>query len=109
MAIYSYVLLDWVSALKNSDLEKKDVGWMAMRGSWGRKKRSGIGSRNVTPIHDSLSFDNGAWGIQGSKSFNYNPYHQAIEEKFVKKSIPKIDERDINKFVLYFNKLRTTN
>lgn len=89
-------------------MEKKDVGWMAMRGSWGRKKRSSVGSRNVTPIHDSLSLDNDSWGIQGSNSINYHPYHQSIEDKFVKKSIPKIDERDINKFVQYFSKLRTT-
>ena len=109
MYLYSFVLIDWVSELKNSDVEKKDVGWMAMRGSWGRKKRSGIGSRNVTPMHESFSLDNDTWGTQGSNTINYHPSHQSIEDKFVKKSIPKIDERDINKFILYFNQHRTTN
>jgi len=99
----------WVSALKNSDMEKKDVGWMAMRGSWGRKKRTSVGSRNETPIHESISFDKDAWSTQGANSINNHPYQQLNEDKFVKKSIPKIDEKDISKFVQYFNKPRTVN
>ena len=76
---------------------------MAMRGSWGRKKRSGIGSRNVTPIHHSLSLDDDFLVLQGPASFNEMSYRKLDGERFTKKSIPKIDGEDIDQFLALFN------
>ena len=72
---------------------------MALRGNWGRKKRSGIGSRNVTPIHHSLFFSDKYVGEQGPASFNDMALTKLNDEKFTKKSIPKIDENDIDNFL----------
>ena len=76
---------------------------MALRGSWGRKKRSGIGSRTLTPIHHSLSFADDYWGLQEPGSFNHMAYRKLNGEKFAKKSIPKIDDDDIGNFLSQFN------
>ena len=92
-----------MSALKNSGLQKKAKGWMALRGNWGRKKRSGIGSRNVTPIHHSLFFSDKYVGEQGPASFNDMAFTKLNGEKFTKKSIPKIDENDIDNFLALLN------
>ena len=101
---YISKFLDWVSALTNSNLEKKAKGWMAMRGSWGRKKRSGIRFQNLTPIHHSLSLHDSS-----AKAINYGPYLQSLEDKLAKKSIPKINDDDINAFAEYFNLLSSTD
>ena len=103
------MFLDWVSAIRDSDLEKKDVGWMAMRGSWGRKKRNSIGSGKVTPIHEPIPFENFSRGVEGPNLTDYQSYQKLIPDKFVKKSIPKIDEEDIKKLGVYFNKLQMNN
>ena len=78
---------------------------MALRGNWGRKKRSGIGSRNVTPIHQSLFLSDHNWGQQGPASLNPMSFRKLNGESFTKKSIPKIDEKDIDNFLELFNKL----
>ena len=50
---------DWAAALTNSNMQKKDgyreKGWMALRGNWGRKKRSVNGSNDIASIHRSYS------------------------------------------------------
>jgi len=100
-----YLLIhpSWVSALKNSEVEKKSKGWMAMRGSWGRKKRSVIGAPKVPPIHESFLSAEDYWGPGAAKEIGFGLYKAPPSDRFTKKSIPKIDDIDINKLVAYFN------
>ena len=79
-------------------MEKKAKGWMAMRGSWGRKKRSdGVqvrGYEDATPFHDSLRTDMDYPGLRGINE----PHRILTWGNVSKRDIPIIDERDIEEF-----------
>ena len=53
------IVSDWAATIADSNMQKKDgyreKGWMALRGNWGRKKRSVNGSNGIASIHRNHS------------------------------------------------------
>lgn len=90
-------------------MEKKSKGWMAMRGNWGRKKRSVIGVQKFPPIHSSFSLAEDFWGPRAANEIGLGSYESPPSDSYTKKSIPKISDKDINTFLEYFNTLMSTN
>ena len=76
---------------------------MAMRGSWGRKKRSG-GRIQMAPFHESFDTDGGYGNVRGVIENVLRSDQHATIDNLSKKDIPKINEEDIAKFAEYFSK-----
>ena len=83
-------------------MEKKAKGWMAMRGGWGRKKRSiatQIREREeMGPFHGRLSTDMDYQGLRGvHKSHGIQAWGNLS-----KKHIPRLDEHDLVPFTQFY-------
>ena len=73
-----------------------------MRGSWGRKKRSVAGIQQVTPLYKSSSSDDYYWNVQRRNKTGF-VHHENLLKNLSKKSIPKIDEKDVERSAEYYN------